>query len=176
MLRTSRVALREWRESDRASYAALNADPEVRKYFTTVHTRAESDAEIDRFIAHQAAYGFCFWALEIPGLLDCAGFVGLRRLGAGDLVGPGVEIGWRLARAAWGAGYATEAARLCVDYAFGRLQLDELLSWTAALNTPSRRLMERLGMTLVREFAHPRIAAGHPLRPHVLYHLTRQRP
>lgn len=171
MLEGARVRLRDWREADRAPYAALNADPAVREYFTGLMTRAECDAQIDRFAAHLAQYGFGFWALEIPGVADCAGFVGLKHLGDTDPIGPGVEIGWRLARAAWGQGYATEAARLCVDFAFRQLGLPELLAWTAAANQPSRRVMQRLGMVLAREFDHPRIPPGHPLRPHVLYRL-----
>jgi ribosomal-protein-alanine N-acetyltransferase len=172
-LRGPRVILREWRDSDRAPWAALNADPEVRRFFFATLTRAEADSAIDRYIAHQEQHGFGFWALEIPGLADCAGFVGMQRLYPHEPFSPGVEIGWRLARAAWGHGYATEAARLCVDFAFGPAGLPELLGITARLNLPSQRVMQRLGMVFDQAFDHPDAPAGHELAPHLLYRLAR---
>ena len=88
---------------------------------------------------------------------------------------PAVEIGWRLARDQWGHGYATEAARAVVGYSFGTVGLDELVSMTAVTNQPSRRVMERIGMTRDPrdDFDHPRVPAGHVLRRHVLYRLRR---
>lgn len=172
MLQGERVLLRAWREADRAPFAALNADPEVRRFFTGTLTRAESDAQIDRFTAHQAQHGFCFWALEVPGVAPCAGFVGLQW--ADDLPNsPQVELGWRLARHAWGFGYATEAARLCVGFAFGPLKLDVLHAYTAEGNLASRRVMQRLGMEEAGNFLHPSVPTSHPLAPHVLYRLPR---
>jgi ribosomal-protein-alanine N-acetyltransferase len=167
------VILREWRDSDRAPWAALNADPEVRRFFFATLSRTESDAAVDRYIAHQRKHGFGFWALEIPGLADCAGFVGMQQLQPHEVFSPGVEIGWRLARAVWGQGYATEAARLCVDFAFGPAGLSELLGITARDNQPSQRVMQRLGMVFDRAFDHPDAPEGHALAPHLLYRLAR---
>jgi RimJ/RimL family protein N-acetyltransferase len=84
-------------------------------------------------------------------------------------------VGWRLARGHWGRGYATEAARAAVAFGFEELALDEIVSFTSPLNEPSWRVMERLGMTHdpADDFEHPRVPAGHPLRPHVLYRLSR---
>lgn len=171
-LEGTRVILRDWRAEDAAPYAALNADPEVRRYFTGTLSRAESDAQIARFQAHQAAHGFCFWALEAPGVAPCAGFVGLQW--ADDLPNPPkIELGWRLARAHWGLGFATEAALLCVDFAFARLGLAELFAYTAEGNWPSRRVMLRLGMAEAGDFLHPSVPADHKLARHVLYRLPR---
>ena len=85
----------------------------------------------------------------------------------------GVEIGWRLARRAWHHGYATESARAALGVAFGGAGLDEIWSMTAVLNQPSQAVMRRLGMTEVARFDHPRVPPGHPLQPHVTYHLAR---
>ena len=88
---------------------------------------------------------------------------------------PAVEVGWRLARRYWGRGFATEAGRAALDYGFGELELDEIVSFTSELNEPSWRVMERLGMSHdpAGDFDHPRVPVGHPLRPHVLYRLSR---
>jgi RimJ/RimL family protein N-acetyltransferase len=120
-------------------------------------------------------HGFCFWALEVPGVAPCAGFVGLQH--SDDIPGePGIEIGWRLDRAAWGFGYATEAARLCVDHAFGPLGLETLVAYTAAGNAPSRRVMQRLGMAEAGDFLHPALPPDHALARHVVYRLGRPTP
>ncbi|MEI9965074.1 MAG: GNAT family N-acetyltransferase [Caulobacteraceae bacterium] len=88
-----------------------------------------------------------------------------------DPLHPGVEIGWRLARHAWGSGYATEAARAALAHGLGPLGLPEIVSFTAVPNAPSQAVMRRIGMTRdpTRDFDHPAIPQGHPLRRHVVY-------
>jgi RimJ/RimL family protein N-acetyltransferase len=83
------------------------------------------------------------------------------------------EVGWRLAKRAWHHGYATEAARAALEVAFGGFGMAEIWSMTAVLNEPSRAVMRRIGMTEVARFEHPHVPQGHPVRPHVLYHLAR---
>ena len=87
-----------------------------------------------------------------------------------------VEKGWRLVRSAWGRGYATEAARAALAFGFERAGLEEIVSFTVPGNGPSWAVMERLGMARdpADDFDHPAIAAGHPLRRHVLYRLRRR--
>jgi RimJ/RimL family protein N-acetyltransferase len=174
-LRTERLLLRRWRDDDRAPFAALNADPEVMTYFPSTLDRATSDRIIDKAEAAFDAEGFGLWAVE--RLEDGAfiGFVGLARPTFETSFTPCVEIGWRLARDAWGRGFATEGAVAVRDHAFEVVGLDELLSWTTVANTPSRRVMERIGMTHdpADDFDHPRLPVGDPLRPHVLYRLPR---
>jgi RimJ/RimL family protein N-acetyltransferase len=87
----------------------------------------------------------------------------------------GMEIGWRLAKHAWHHGYATEAARAALALAFEDAGLAEIWSFTSVLNEPSQAVMRRIGLLEVARFDHPRIPAGHPLRPHVTYHLARPR-
>lgn len=177
MLTTDRLLLRRWHDSDREPFAALNADPEVMRFFPSVLTREGSDAMIDRLDAGIEARGFGLWAVERRDTAAFIGFVGLSRPSFDPALADQVEIGWRLAREAWGRGFATEAAREAARFAFDPdgADLDALISFTAAVNEPSRRVMRRIGMThdTADDFVHPGLEAGHPLAPHVLYRLAR---
>lgn len=168
-----RVRLRRWRDEDRAAFAALNADPRVMEFFPNRPTRAESDAAIDYIERHIDERGFGFWAIEVPGVAPFIGFTGLAVPRFSAHFTPCVEIGWRLAFAHWGHGYATEAARLALSYGFGTAALSEIVSFTAEANLRSRAVMERLGMRRdpAEDFDHPSIPEHHPLRRHVLYRL-----
>jgi len=172
-LRTERLLLRHWRDADLEPFAALNGDPETMRFFPAPLTRAESDAFAEHVRRRLEAEGWGLWAVEAPGVADFVGFVGLARPSFEAHFTPAVEVGWRLAREHWGKGYATEAARAAVAHGFGELGLDEIVSFTSRLNVPSIRVMERIGMTHdpADDFEHPRVPAGHPLRPHVLYRL-----
>jgi RimJ/RimL family protein N-acetyltransferase len=172
--RTKRLLLRRWLDSDRAAFARLNADPEVMEFFPGVLDRLASDALVDRIEAHFARHGFGLWAVEVLGGEPFVGFVGLLHVGFEAPFTPAVEIGWRLARSAWGNGYATEAAREACRIAFTELRLPALVSFTVPANVRSRRVMERLGMTHASadDFDHPKLPEGHALRRHVLYRLS----
>ena len=174
-LETERLVLRRWRLSDDAPFAALNADPEVMRHFPGPKTAAESLREARAFDARFDADGFGPWAVEVPGEIGFAGFVGLWRVSRpmplAPVAGRTVEIGWRLARAFWGRGFATEAARAALADVAGRCGVREVVSFTAVTNAPSRRVMERLGMRRAEDFLHPALPADHPLAPHVLYRL-----
>lgn len=172
-LRTERLVMRRWRETDRNPYAALNADPEVMRYFPATLDRAASDASIDRMEALFRRQGFGLWALEVASTAEFIGFTGLNPMPDGIPGAGGMEIGWRLARHAWHHGYATEAATAGVHLAFSEIGLDQIWSITAVLNEPSRAVMRRLGMTQYGLFEHPALPAGHRLRPHVAYELGR---
>ena len=88
---------------------------------------------------------------------------------------PCVEIGWRLAKVHWGRGYASEAAEAALCYAFGELGLDEVVSFTAAINKPSEAVMQKIGMANAQQnFVHPRVEVDSPLREHVLYKIHRK--
>jgi RimJ/RimL family protein N-acetyltransferase len=173
---TPRLRLRRWRDSDFEPFAALNADPVVMRYFRSTLTRAESDAMVGGIEEGFARRGFGFWALEH---LETGAFVGMTGLSVPGFDAPfmpAVEIGWRLARAHWGRGYATEAAQVALTAAFDRLFLDEVVAFTVPTNTRSRRVMERIGMRrdLAGDFDHPRVPERHPLRRHVLYRVGRR--
>jgi RimJ/RimL family protein N-acetyltransferase len=172
-LTTDRLLLRQWRDSDREPFAALNADPEVMRYFPSVRPRDESDALIDRETALITDRGWGLWAVEVRETGEFIGFTGLAVPTFEAEFLPGVEIGWRLAKGAWGNGYATEAARAVLDLGFGPVGLSEIISFTTATNVPSQRVMQRIGMVHSADFEHPRLPDGHPLRPHVLYRISR---
>jgi RimJ/RimL family protein N-acetyltransferase len=154
----------------------MSADPDVMQYLPPFADRAAMDASVSRRRRHHEEHGFGYWAVELPGEAVFIGTVGLSRVPSQSLpFAPAVEIGWRLARPYWGKGYAHEAARATLDDGFGRLGLDEIVSFTVPGNGRSWRVMERLGMTRdpADDFDHPRLPPGHPLRRHILYRIWR---
>lgn len=165
--------MRRWRDSDREPFAALNADPEVMRHFPAALSRSDSDALIDRLEDHIDAHGYGLWALERLDDGRLLGFVGLQTVPPELPFAPTTEIGWRLARSAWGQGYATEAARAALRFGFAGVGLAEIVAFTTVGNTRSRAVMERLGMTRdpAEDFDHPGIAPPSPLRRHVLYRI-----
>jgi RimJ/RimL family protein N-acetyltransferase len=171
MLATTRLVLRAWRDDDIEPFAALNQDPEVMEFFASPYSYAESAAFVARTRDHFATYGYGLWAVEIPGVTSFAGFTGLRRPPWRPEV---VEIGWRLARPFWGAGYATEAARAALAYGLETLGLEQIVSFVVPANVRSQAVMTRLGMTRDpdADFDHPMIGEGHPLRRHWLFRLV----
>lgn len=174
-LRTERLLLRPWRESDRAPFAAMNADPKVMEHFPALNTRAESDAGFDRIVANMSAQGFGLWAVEIPEVAPFVGFVGLKPADA--LLGrPVLEIGWRIAAEHWGRGYATEGGRASLAHAFKVLDQDEVVSFTTTANQRSRHVMEKLGLVRrpAEDFDHPGVPVTWSGRRHVVYAITRE--
>ncbi len=174
-LRTERLYLRRWRASDRLPFAQMNGDPRVMEFFPGPLSQQESDAVADRIEAHFELRGFGMWAVEIPGVVPFAGFIGLSIPRFEAHFTPCIEVGWRLDAAHWNRGFATEGARAALEFGFRWLQVEEIVSFTVPLNVRSRRVMEKLGMTRSPEddFDHPLLAEGHPLRRHVLYRLKR---
>ncbi len=168
---TERLIIRPWRDEDRAPFAEMCADPRVMEYLPHVLDRAESNAKIDRHIGDQKADGFCFWALEERATGVFTGYTGLRRVDYKAHFTPAVEIGWRLPVTFWGRGFATEAARACLAYGFGTLDLPEIVAITAPGNVRSRAVMQRIGMTWdpSDDFIHPTLPPDHRLQPCVLY-------
>jgi RimJ/RimL family protein N-acetyltransferase len=174
-VRTDRLVLRAWHPDDHAAFAALNNDPEVMEFLPGRLDRAASDALADRFAANWDRDGYGLWAVEVPGVAPFVGFIGLNPASFPAAFTPAVEVGWRLARPAWGHGYATEGARAALAFGFDTVGLDEIVSFTTRANARSRAVMERLAMTRDPgdDFEHPNVAPDDPLRPHVLYRLTR---
>lgn len=170
---TERLILRGWRESDRAPYAQLNADPQAREFFPEPATAAQSDAQLAVFDDHFAQHRFGMWAVELRDGGELIGFNGMDLATYDAPFAPAIELAWRLARPAWGHGYATEAALEVLRFGFNELGLEEVVAVTAPANLRSRAVMERIGMTRDprEDFDHPDIAEGHPLRRHVLHRL-----
>ena len=174
-LRTERLLLRGWTDSDRPAFADINADLRVMEFMPRHLSRAESDDFARRAQRQIDARGWGLWAVELRADGQLVGCVGLAVPSFAAQFTPCVEIAWRLRRASWGHGYATEAARECLRFAFDTLLLAEVVAFTVPANLRSRALMERLGM--VRnpgdDFDHPRLPPQHPLSRHVLYRLGR---
>lgn len=178
-LTTDRLILRPWTEADFEPFAAMSADPMVMEHFPATLTRAESDAVAAKLKALIEENGIGFWALEVPGEASFIGFAGIQKVTFEAPFVPApparaVEIGWRLARAHWGKGYASEAARAALAHGFDELGLPEIVSFTAEGNKRSQAVMARIGMTHdpSDDFDHPNLPEGHPLRRHVLYRIS----
>ncbi|MDZ4372751.1 MAG: GNAT family N-acetyltransferase [Phenylobacterium sp.] len=170
MIETPRLTLRPWRDEDRAAFAAINGDPRVGAWLGGVIDRAASDALMDRLQAQIAADGFGFWAAERRDDGALVGMIGLRRQTDAPPA-PCLELGWRLSPDAQGSGLATEGAQAALDWGFAHQAADEILAWTADSNVRSQAVMRRIGMTPDpgRDFDHPVLAEGHPLRRHVVF-------
>ncbi len=151
---TPRLHLRVWRDSDRAAFAAMNADPEVMRDLGGPLTSTQSDAKFDRYAAAFAPRGFGRWLVETADG-EFLGYTGVLLVGADHPLGEHFEIGWRLVRAAWGKGYASEAAKASLQDAFARAGMPEILSYTAPDNLRSQAVMARLGLVRdpARDFA-----------------------
>ncbi len=172
MIETERLILRAFLDADREPWAEMNADPEVMRHFPATLTRAEADAVIERVNGKIAESGVGFWALERKADGRFLGFAGLNCIGHEYLPVFGQwEVGWRLARHAWGQGYASEAGAAALAHGFGKMGLERILAYTAITNTPSEAVMQRLGMQRAADmdFEHPLVPEGNPIRPHIVY-------
>jgi ribosomal-protein-alanine N-acetyltransferase len=173
-LHTERLLLRRWNDEDRVPFAAINSDPEVMRYRFAPLRRQESDHLIDEIEACFDERGFGLWAVERRHDRRLLGFTGLAVSDFDAPFCPAIDIGWTLAQDAWGYGYATEAATASLDYAFGELQLSEVVAHTTNQNEPSQAVMRRLGMTHdpADDFDGPWYPVGHPRRRFVLYRIN----
>ena len=168
------MRLRDWCDSDVEAWVAMNSDPRVTEFFAKSYPRVASEASAAAIREQLRRDGYGWWAVEVRGGEPFVGVIALQAVPFQAPFTPANEIGWRFGAGHWGLGYATEGARAVLDYAFTALNWPEVVAFTAAQNLRSRRVMERLGMTNdpADDFDHPNIAAGHPLRRHVLYRIA----
>ena len=176
-LKTKRLILRPWKETDWAAFAAMNADPRVMEYYPSTLSKEESDQVARRMQSKFEEKGWGLWAVGIPGIADFIGYIGLNHLDPSTFpvpFVPAIEIGWRLAFEHWGKGYATEGAKAALAYGFETLNLDEIVAFTAVQNMRSRRIMEKIDMhsDAKDDFDNPKLPDGHALKRHVLYRLS----
>jgi ribosomal-protein-alanine N-acetyltransferase len=174
-LKTDRLILRGWRDADLPAFAAMNDDPVVMEYMPKRLSYEESRQRGEQLRDKLVPPGLRHWIIEAPGVASLVGIIGLGHPPFEAAFTPCVEIGWRLARPYWGAGYATEAARGVMRHGFGTCALEEIVAFTTRSNSRSRTLMERLGMRRdeASDFDHPNLPADSPIRPHVLYRITK---
>lgn len=171
MIETDRLVLRPAVDADRDAIADLNARPEVGAWLGGVRSRAESDAFVDQVMAHEAQHAFGFWVVERKADVRLVGMTGVWWVPPAMNMPDTTEIGWRFLPEVWGQGYATEAAGAALAHGFGVLKRPEIIAFTARTNLASQAVMRRIGMTPApaRDFLHPRLAEGDPLRPHVTF-------
>ena len=176
-LRTDRLLLRRWRESDHAPFARLNGDPEVMEHFPSTLDETQSNVMAELLDVGLAERDYGLWAVEVVDGPAFIGFVGLSNTTWEAAFTPCIEIGWRLDKPHWGLGYASEAAAEVLRYAFDELELDEVVSFTSLSNLPSLAVMERIGMTRdpAEDFDHPNLRPDDPLCRHLLSRLSRAR-
>lgn len=177
IIESERLVLRPWQEGDRDAYAALMGDPHVRRFYPSALSRSEADTQIERHLSMQALNPLHFRAAFLRDNGAFVGMIGLATIEeafrSAIPTHPELEIGWVFNSAYWGQGLATEGARAFFDAAW-TLGIPEIVAFTAHINKPSQRVMEKAGMTrdLEADFEHPAVATDHPLRPHVLYRIS----
>lgn len=178
IIETGRLILRPFKEADKEPYAALGANETAMHNFPSTMNKFECDSKMNTLIKLQTRYGFHFLAAELKQTNQFVGLLGLANIDVETKLAipgrPNMEIGWALHPDTWGKGLAPEGARACLTYAWEVLKLNEVVSFTAKTNTPSQRVMEKIGMTRDPEddFDHPKMPAKHPLTPHVLYRIA----
>lgn len=180
IITTERLKLRTWLMEDIPMMALISSDPKVMEYFPATQDLKATERLINRINEQYKNYGYTLYATEIKETGEFIGFVGLSHPpfiipDFKSSVRPIVEIGWRLSSDHWGKGYATEAAKAVLAYAFNVLNLNEIISFTTIANVRSRKVMEKIGLCHDEQddFAHPMLDDNSPLTKHVLYRLTR---
>ena len=180
ILSTERLILRTWKPSDIPLMAAISSNPLVMEHFPATQDIAATQALVNHINQHYEKFGYALYAVETKDTHEFIGFVGLNHppfeIPNFQPKGlPIVEIGWRLSSKHWGKGYATEAAKAVLHYAFSELNLSEIISFTVVANIKSRRVMQKIGLHHAEadDFDHPKLEENSPLRRHVLYRLTR---
>ena len=157
IFKSERLGFRNWSTNDLAELSAINADPTVMEHYPRLLTQQETSEFIQRMQKHYIKHGYTYFAVEIIDTGEFIGFIGLAFQEYETLFTPATDIGWRLKTSAWGNGYATEGAKRCLEYAFTDLKLKSIISTCTLVNTKSQSVMNKLGMTKMGLFFHPRL-------------------
>lgn len=170
---TERLIFRDWQASDLVHFQAMNKDFDVRRYFPDVMSSARSEYAFYIMQREIVQHELGLFAVALKSTGEFIGFIGMQFLMPTKHFGlsfmPCYEIGWRLRKAFWNHGYATEGAKGVLHYAKDK-GIQEVYSYTSLINRPSRNIMEKLDMQFVKSFNHPLIQSDHPLREQVLYY------
>ena len=175
MIQTERLILRRWRDADRESYLAMMLNPQVSDWLGGPFTKANVLSRIAKSEASLETYGYGRMAMERRSDGAFVGYCGLLPTSADLPFVDGFEAGWSVVHAAWGQGYAPEAARAVVGDAFTRLGLDRILAFMGEANLRSQAVARKLDMQRApdQDFDHPGLAVDHPLKRHVVYVATK---
>ena len=176
IIETDRLILRTWRDEDLESMLAINQDPKVMEYFPELQDLDTTKNFIDKVNAHFENHGYSLYAAVRKDTNEFIGFIGLLMADFESHFTPTTEIGWRLSSNHWGQGFATEGAKAVLDYAFRELKIPEIVSFTAAGNAKSIRVMQKIGLqhNEADDFDHPKLDDTSPLKQHVLYRLIKE--
>lgn len=173
IIKTQRLGLRNWIESDIDPFVAMCQDADVMKHFPDLVSKEDATTNVRGYQQHFAEHGFTYFAVEELSASEFLGFVGLKHQTYECPFTPCVDIGWRLKKSAWGKGYATEAARACLEFAFGAAGLDEVYAMCTNSNAASEAVMRKIEMEKVGTFDHPAIPTDSALNPCLAYRITR---
>ncbi|MEL6390651.1 MAG: GNAT family N-acetyltransferase [Bacteroidota bacterium] len=175
-IHTARLTLRTWSDDDISRMIELCADPTVMRYFPSTMSSDETRQMMNRIIQHLSDWGYGLYAAEHTEDRAFIGFIGLMHATFESKFTPCIEIGWRLDSRYWNQGLATEGAMAVLEHSWRVLELEDVYSWTATTNTPSERVMQKLGMTrLEGTFLHPHLPSDSQLAEHIVYHITNPR-
>lgn len=169
MIETERLILRLWREEDIIPFTEINSNEEVMEYMPKCLSCEETVQFYRRIVDEFKTFGYGLYAVELKENETFIGYVGFHHFNFEAEFSPGIEIGWRLAKKYWNQGYATEAAKACLDYASKHRMFDRIYSFTAVCNRRSEHVMQKIGMKLQGLFLHPSLPEGHRLKEHTLY-------
>jgi 3-dehydroquinate dehydratase/shikimate dehydrogenase len=178
-IRTDRLILRKWKDSDLEPFVRMNQDPIVMEYFPSCFSYEQSLQLMQKIRFKMERDGYGFFAVSLIGGADFIGMIGLNKIDPSEMAVPfvpAVEIGWRLLPEFWGKGLAQEGAKACIKYGFEKLHLKEIIAFTTVANYRSRNVMEKIHMKqdLDGDFDHPNVPVGNPLRKHVLYRISQK--
>lgn len=173
LITTPRLGFRLWQATDLEPFAAMNANPEVMRYFPSLLSEKQSQSLIEKVMQHQEKYGYCAYAVDLLKNKQFIGYIGFMKPSFEEFFTPCVEIAWRLDNRFWNQGLATEGALACLEYGFEALDFNEIYSFTTVLNIPSERIMQKIGMTKIGTFEHPLLDKKDKLRTHLLYKILK---
>ena len=172
IIETERLLLREWLPADEALYIEMNRDEKVMEFFPSILTAEQSLMHIVRITELIKNAGYGLFAVERKEDHAFIGFTGFSHPRFEASFTPCIEIGWRIGSEYWNRGYATEAAKACLDFGFEKMEWKDIYSFTSVLNTRSENVMKKIGMQKEGEFDHPLVENGHSLQKHVLYKIS----
>ena len=173
IFKSKRLGFRNWLDEDAEHYGKMNADPVVMEYFPRTYSIEHTREKVQQAKLHFEKHTYGPYAVDLLENGEFIGYIGFVHPDFEADFMPCLEIGWRLKKEVWNKGYATEGAKKCLEYFFENFEIDSIVSFTAILNKKSERIMQKIGMTKIGEFDHPKIDTGHALERHVLYQISR---
>lgn len=166
---TERLIFRDWKKEDEHKFVEMNNDSDVMKFFPKKLNESESLELLTKIKSNFEKNGFGLYAVESKEKNEFVGFLGFNIAEFESDFTPCIEIGWRFRKEFWGEGLATEGASKCLKYGLEELDFKQIYSFTADINIPSKRVMEKIGLNFYKTFNHPNVKEGHILEKHVLF-------